>query len=76
MNTVPSGTVIGYDVVSGKELFSERNRATRFPDQTSALPKPNDTYTVDGKNYRIIGVRADSTELVYKIDVREEEPSG
>ena len=72
MKTVPSGTIIGYDVVSGDKLFTETNRATRFPDQTSALPHPNDSYTVNGKTYRIVSVRPDSTEILYKIVVREE----
>jgi hypothetical protein len=72
MGTVPSGTVIGYDVVSGDKLFSETNRATRFPDQTSALPHVNDLYVTNGKTYRVVRVRPDSTEMLYKIDVREE----
>jgi hypothetical protein len=72
MKTVPPGTIIGYDVVSGDKLFTETNRATRFPDRTYALPHANDSYTVNGKTYRIVSVRSDSTEILYKIDVREE----
>jgi hypothetical protein len=72
MRTVPSGTVIGYDVVSGDKLFTETNRATRFPDQTFALPHVNDLYITNGKTYRVVRVRPDSTEILYKIDVREE----
>ena len=33
MKTVPSGTIVGYDAVSGDKLFTETNRATRFPDK-------------------------------------------
>ena len=72
MKTVPSGTIVGYDAVSGDKLFTETNRATRFPNQTFALPHANDTYAVNGKTYRVVRVRPDSTELLYKIDVREE----
>jgi hypothetical protein len=72
MKTVPPGTIIGYDVVSGDKLFTETNRATRFPDRTYALPRANDSYTVNGKTYRVVSVRSDSTEILYKIDVREE----
>ena len=72
MNTVPSGTIIGYDAESGDESFIERNRATRCPDQTSALPHANDSYLTNGKTYRIVGVRSDSTQAMYKMDVRQE----
>jgi hypothetical protein len=73
MNTVPSGTVIGYDAVSGEKLFTETNRASRFPDQTGALPQANDLYqTSTGKNYRVVGVRKGSTETQCEMDVREE----
>lgn len=76
MNTVPSGTVIGYDAVSGEELFTEKNRATRFPDQTDALPQANDLYKAsNGKTYRVVGVRKSSTEMTCEIDVREEPPT-
>jgi len=72
MNTVPPGTIIGYNAVSGEELFTQTNRATRFPDQAYALPHVNDRYETNGKNYRIVRVHSDSTEILYKIDVREE----
>lgn len=73
MKTVPSGTVVGYDVVSGKKLFTEKNRATRFPDQTDALPQANDLYhTLNGKTYRVVAVRKGSTETLCEMDVREE----
>jgi hypothetical protein len=76
MNTVPSGTVIGYDAVSGEELFTEKNRATRFPDQTDALPQANDLYKAsNGKTYLVVGVRKSSTEMTCEIDVREEPPT-
>jgi hypothetical protein len=72
MKTVPSGTIVGYDAASGEKLFTETNRATRFPDQTTALPHANDLYSTEGKTYRIVGVRKDSTETQYEIDVVEE----
>lgn len=72
MKTVLPGTIIGYDVVSGHKLFTDTNRATRFPDQTYALPLTNDNYTVNGKTYRVVSVHSDSTEILYKIDVLEE----
>jgi hypothetical protein len=73
MNTVPSGTLIGYDADSGEKLFTETNRATRFPDQTNALPQANGLYnTLDGKTYRVVGVRKGSTEILCEMDVREE----
>jgi len=72
MKAVPSGTIIGYDVLSGQKLFTEPNRATRLTDQTDALPKANDLYTASGKRYRVVGVRAGSTETLCEIDVREE----
>lgn len=71
---VPSGTIVGYDVESGKKLFTETNRATRFPDETDALPRAGDLYEVSGKNYRIVGVRKGSTERLCEVDVREEPP--
>jgi hypothetical protein len=75
MRTVPSGTIVGYDAASGERLFTEANRATRFPDQTLALPHANNLYTAGDKTYRIAGVRKGSTETRWEIDVIEE-PSG
>ena len=72
MNTVPSGTLVAYDVETGLKLFIETNRATRFPDQSSTLPAQGQLYVHDGMNYRIVGVRKTSTETRYEVDVREE----
>ena len=73
MNTVPVGTIVGYDDVSGDKLFTETNRITRFPDQTDALPQANDLYeTLNGKTYRVVGVRKGSTATRCEIDLREE----
>jgi hypothetical protein len=72
--SVPSGTIIAYDYVSGQKLFTETNRATRFPDQTDALPQENHLYAYNGKDYRILGVRKGSTEALCEIEVREEPP--
>jgi hypothetical protein len=71
-NTAPSGTIVGYDVGSGEKLFTETDRATRLSDQTDALPCANDLYTVNGKSYRVVGVRKGSTVTLCEIDVREE----
>jgi hypothetical protein len=71
-NTVSVGTIVGYDFKSGKKLFTEPNRVTRFPDQTLALPHADDLYLSNGKNYRVVGVRAGSTEIAWEIEVREE----
>ena len=48
------------------------NRATRFPDQTYALPCANDLYVVNGKKYRVVGIRKGSTETMCEMDVHEE----
>ena len=72
MATIPSGTIVGYDSGSGKELFTVTNRATRFPDQTYALPCANDLYVVNGKKYRVVGIRKGSTETMCEMDVHEE----
>jgi hypothetical protein len=72
MNTVPAGTVIGYDADSGEKLFTEINRATRRSDQTITLPQVNEIHTFNGKTYRIVGVRKGSIETLCEIDVREE----
>ena len=55
-----------------KELFTVTNRATRFPDQTYALPCANDLYVVNGKKYRVVGIRKGSTETMCEMDVHEE----
>lgn len=70
------GTIIGYDVVSGERLITETNRVTRFPDGTNALPHKNRLYVVNDKAYLVVGVRKDSTETLWKIDVREEPRGG
>ena len=72
MKTVPAGILIAYDADTGKKLFSELNRATRWPDGTDALPNAQSFYAHDNKNYRVVGVREGSTETLCEIDVREE----
>jgi hypothetical protein len=70
---VPSGTVISYDAASGVKLFAEINRPIRTNDEPNTLPIANSLYdTLDGKTYRVVGVRKGSTELLCEIDVREE----
>jgi len=71
-NTVLVGTIVGYDFKSGKKLFTETNRVTRFSNQALALPHADDLYLSSGKNYRVVGVRAGSTEAAWEIEVREE----
>ena len=71
MKTVPAGILIAYDADTGKKLFTELNRATRWPDGTSSLPHARALYLHDN-NYRIVGVREGSTETIWEIDVREE----
>jgi len=72
MKTVPAGILIAYDADTGKKLFTELNRATRWPDGTSSLPHARALYLHDNKNYRIVGVREGSTETIWEIDVHEE----
>ena len=73
---VSSGTVIGYDAVSGVKLFTEINRPIRMNDEPNTLPIANSLYdTLGGKTYRVVGVRKASTELLCEIDVREEPPA-
>jgi hypothetical protein len=71
--SVPSGTIIGYDSVTGEKLFTDTNRATRLNDEPDTLPRENDTYrALNDKVYRVVGVRKGSTELQCEIDVRED----
>jgi hypothetical protein len=46
-------------------------------DEPTTLPTANGLYdTLDGKAYRVVGVRKGSTEFLYEIDVQEEPRGG
>jgi hypothetical protein len=74
--TAQMGTIVGYDCITGAELFTEANRVTTNPDQTYALPKAGDYYRAsDDKNYFIVGIRNTSTAALWQMDVLEELPA-
>ena len=72
MNVVTTGTLVGYEGVSGQKLFTHMNRPIRLADGASSLPLARDIFIAGEKQYRVIGVRRTSTEILYEIDVREE----
>jgi hypothetical protein len=75
-NSAPTGTIIGYDPLTGEVLFTETNRVLTNPDQTFTLPRAGDNYqTTDDKNYFILGIRDTSTLERWEMDVWEEMPA-
>jgi hypothetical protein len=73
MNTVPTHTVVGYNVNSGKKLFSDVNGASRTVQKTDTLPRAKQLYIRGDKKYRVIHVRKGSAEGFVEIAVNEEE---
>jgi len=70
-----TGTIVGYDCLTKKVLFTETNRVLTNPDQAYALPHGGDYYrTADGKNYFIVGIRGSSTPAAWQMDVLQELP--
>jgi hypothetical protein len=69
MRTAQTGTIVGYGIESGEQLFIHVNRVTTFADGTSALPCSRDIYCADGKQYLVEGIRRESTALIYKMDL-------
>ena len=76
MSVAVTGTVVGYDVNTGKKLFTHVNRPVKLTDGTSSLPNARDTFSTDGKQYRVIGIRKGSTETYFEMDLQEEQPVG
>ena len=72
MKIAPTATIIGYDVDSGKELFTHPNVLIRNYEGIHTLPGSGQIYKSRLNTYRVIGVRQDSTEALCKIDVRPE----
>ena len=72
MKTMQGCTVVGYNVDSGKEVFTWRHVAPKNYDGTGGLPNAGRILEHNGKSYRVIGVRQGSTETLWEIDVPEE----
>ncbi len=72
MPTVPTTTIVGYDVDSGKQLFTHPNVPVRDYKGNSSLPRVNQIYKSSFNDYLVIRVRRSSTETLWEIDVRVE----
>jgi hypothetical protein len=66
MKIAEIGTVIGYHVESGKQLFIHPNRVIRNYEGLSTLPTEGQMY----EGYEVAGVREGSTGARWEIDVR------
>jgi len=66
-----TGTIVGYDAESGEKLFTHVNREVER-NGISTLPYAGGFHDSYDKRYRVVRVRAGSTEELYEIDVKEE----
>jgi hypothetical protein len=72
MGTAQTATMIGYDVESGKVLFTYSNMPSRSYDGKCNLPGAGQLIEHNDRIYRIVGVRKTSTETNWELDLQEE----
>lgn len=70
MPSVQTITIVGYDVDSGKELFTHQSVPVRDWRGNSNLPQANQIYKTNFNDFHVIGVRRRSTEELWEIDLR------
>jgi hypothetical protein len=73
VNTVSTQTVVGYDVNSGKKLFTDVTRASRSVREPETLSRAKQLYIRGDKKYRVIHVRDGCAEGFVEIAVNEEQ---
>jgi hypothetical protein len=73
MPDTATATVIGYDHISGEELFRVVDRPTTEGGR-SALPAPGDTYIHQGRCYKVIEKRENAFDKMWTIAVCDEGP--
>jgi hypothetical protein len=73
MNIPSTQTVVGYDVNSGKRLFTEVTHASRTVLEPENLPRAKQLYIRGNRKYRVIHVRDGCAEGFVEIAVNEEE---
>lgn len=76
MRIAPGAILFGYNSLSGKPLFVDRDVDTRYYDNTDFLLFSTQffPYRVDGRRYHVVGVLPRSTEMWVEVAVRELPP--